>query len=236
MDSLPFNFMDIALIVVILISAVLAFMRGFVHEVLSIAAWIGAIVVTIFAFPYGQPFARQYIEIALLADAVTGLAIFVVALVIFTIVSHAISRNVRNSGLGAVDRSLGLLFGAFRGVVLICAAYLAMMWAIPKPEDRPLWIQNARSTPMVERGAVYLASLLPASILEQGEAAAESLTDDAENLIDAGEAVDSLTGTGGETTQEPADSGAESDGAEPDGSGYNDAERNQMNQVIQSTE
>jgi membrane protein required for colicin V production len=236
MDSLPVSFVDIILALVILISAVLAFVRGFVHEVLSIAAWIGAIIVTVFAFPHAQPFARTQIEMAILADAITGLAIFVVALVIFTIVSHAISRNVRNSSLGAVDRSLGLVFGAFRGVVLICAAYLAMMWAIPKPEDRPLWVQNARSRPLVEQGAVYLASLLPASIIERGEEAAGSLTDDAERLIDAGEAVDSLSGTGGETTPEPADSGTESDGAEPDGSGYNDAERNQMNQVIQSTE
>ncbi len=243
MDNLPVSFVDIVLIVVIVISAILAFMRGFVHEILSIAAWIGAAVVTYFAFPYGQPITRQYIELALLADIVTGLTIFVVALVIFTIVSNALSRNVKNSSLGAVDRSLGLLFGAFRGVVLICAAYLVMMWAIPKPEDRPLWILNARSGPMVERGAVYLASLLPASILEKGETALEDATDDAESLIDAGEAVDSLTGTGGGTDTEPtdsgtepADSGAESDGAEPEGSGYNDAERNQMNQVIKSTE
>lgn len=236
MDALPFSLVDIALIVVILISAALAFVRGFVHEVLSIAAWIGAIVVTIFAFPHAQPYTREYIEIAIVADAVTGLAIFIVALVIFTIVSHAISRNVRNSSLGAVDRSLGLVFGAFRGVVLICAAYLAMMWAIPKPEDRPLWVQNARGRPLVEQGAVYLASLLPASIIEKGEDAAGSLTEDAESLIDAGEAIDSLGGAGEGTGPDAPDSGAESDGAEDGRSGYNDAERNEMDRVIQSTE
>lgn len=236
MDNLPISWVDIILIAVILISAILAFTRGFVHEVLSIAAWIGAAVVTYFAFPYASPFVREQIELQLLADIVTGLTIFVLALVVFTIVSHALSRNVKNSSLGAVDRSLGLLFGAFRGIVLICAAYLIMMWVIPKPEDRPTWILNARATPMVEKGALYLASLLPASILEQGESAVGNAADDAESLIDTGEALDSLNGTGGETTQEPADSGAESDGAEPEGSGYNDAERNQMNQVIQSTE
>ncbi len=239
MENLPVSVVDIVLILVILTSAILAFMRGFVHEVLTIAAWIGAIVFTIFAFEPGLPYVQDYIANTMVANVVTGLTLFVVSLIVFTMVSHAISRNVKTSGLGAVDRSLGLLFGAARGIFLICAAYLVMMWAIPKPEDRPLWVQNARSTPMVEKGAVYLASLIPANILERGEDAIGSATeaaDNAESLIDAGEAVDSLTGTGSGDEAEPADSGAESDGAEPGGSGYNDAERNQMNQVIQSTE
>lgn len=236
MDQLPITVVDIVLALVVLISAALAFVRGFVHEVLGIAAWIGAIIITIFAFPHAQPYAREYINIALVADAVTGLAIFIVALVVFTIISHAASRNVRNSSLGAVDRSLGLVFGVVRGVALICAAYLAMMWAIPQPEDRPLWIQNARSQPLVEQGAVYLASLLPASILERGEDALGSAADaanDAETLIDAGEI---LSGSGSGTTSESTNSGADSDGAGTDRSGYNDAERNEMDRVIQSTE
>lgn len=246
MDNLPVSFVDIVLIAVILVSAILAFMRGFVHEVLTLAAWIGAVVVTVFVFEPALPYVQQFIASETIANVATGLGLFVVSLIVFTIVSHALSRNVRTSALGAVDRSLGLLFGAARGAFLICAAYLAMMWAIPKPEDWPLWIQNARSAPMVERGAVYLASLLPAEILERGEDAvgnAAEAADEAETLIDAGEAVDSLSGTGSGTDEEssdsgtePADSGAESDGAEPEGSGYNDAERNQMNQVIQSTE
>ena len=239
MDNLPISWVDVILLGVILISAILAFTRGFVHEVLTIAAWVGAIVVTLFTFELAQPLARQYITLTWLADVITGLAIFVVSLVIFTIVSHAISRNVRTSGLGAVDRSLGFLFGIARGAFLICVAYLGLMLWIPKMEDRPLWVQNARSTPMVERGAVYLASLLPEGFLERGEAAVDDLSgmkDDAETLIDAGETLDSLGGSDTGTVQEPADSGAESDGAEQEGSGYNDAERNQMNQVIQSTE
>jgi membrane protein required for colicin V production len=236
MDQLPVSFADIAVILVILISAALAFVRGFVREVLAIAAWVGAIAVTVYTFSYARPYTQQYIEMQLIADAVTGLGIFIVALVVFTIVSHTLSRNVRNSGLGAVDRSLGLLFGMVRGAALICAAYLAMMWAIPKPEDRPLWVQNAKSQPMVESGAEFIASLLPAEIIQSGEEAASSVTDRAEELIDAGEAVESLTGDGAGSRQDTTDSTDDSDDAEAGRSGYNDAERNQMDRVIQSTE
>ncbi|MEX1108182.1 MAG: CvpA family protein [Dongiaceae bacterium] len=230
MDDLPVSIVDLALIGVLILSALLAFVRGFVREVLSIGAWIGAIVATIYAFPYAQPYVREQIEIALLADAVTGLAIFIVALVILTVISHALSRNVRDSSLGAVDRSLGLLFGLVRGAVLICAAYLAMSWAIPKEEDRPTWILNARSTPLVERGAEFLASLLPAEIMQEGEDTAGGLRNDAEQLLEAGEAVETLTGTG------DTESGSDSDAAATPPSGYKDAERNDLDRLIESTE
>jgi membrane protein required for colicin V production len=236
LDDLPVSIVDLALVGVLAISALLAFVRGFVREVLSIGAWIGAIVVTIYAFPHAQPFMREQIDIALLADAVTGLAIFIVALVILTVISNALSRNVRDSALGAVDRSLGLLFGLVRGAVLICAAYLAMSWAIPKEEDRPDWILNARSEPLVERGAEFLASLLPAEIIQEGEETADGLVDDAEQLLEAGEAVETLTGTGTGSDTEEADTGTESDAAETPPSGYKDAERNDLERLIESTE
>ncbi|MDZ4737151.1 MAG: CvpA family protein [Rhodospirillaceae bacterium] len=232
MDDLPISIVDLALIGVLILSALLAFVRGFVREVLSIGAWIGAIVATIYAFPYAQPYVREQIEIALLADAVTGLAIFIVALVILTVISHALSRNVRDSSLGAVDRSLGLLFGLVRGAVLICAAYLAMSWAIPKEEDRPAWILNARATPLVERGAEFLASLLPAEILQDGEDTAGGLRNDAEQLLEAGEAVETLTGTGSGESE----TGSNSDAAETPPDGYKDAERNDLDRLIESTE
>ena len=236
MDQLPFSFVDIAIVLVILISAVLAFVRGFVREVLTIAAWVGAIAVTVYLFDYVSPYVLQYIEVKFVAHLATGLGIFIVALIIFTIISHAMSRNVRDSALGAIDRSMGLLFGVLRGIVIICAIYLGVMWGIPKPEDRPLWIQNARSAPLIEKCAEYLASLLPATIIQSGEKAAGNLTDDAGRLIDAGQAVDALSEGATEGTENTTESGAESDGADEGRSGYNDAERNEMDRVIQSTE
>ncbi|MGA0394649.1 MAG: CvpA family protein, partial [Rhodospirillales bacterium] len=61
MDSLPVNATDLVIFVVLLISALLAFARGFVHELLSIVGWIGAIFATIYGYPYLKPFARDLI-------------------------------------------------------------------------------------------------------------------------------------------------------------------------------
>ena len=158
MNHLPFNLVDIAVIGVLIISGLMAFSRGLVREVLSIGAWVGAAVVTIYAFPHLRVYARGYVKNELLADIATGVAIFVVTLFVCTAVSHMLARNVRSSGFGALDRSLGFLFGLARGAVLVCLAYLLFLWIVPKPEDQPDAIKQAKSLPLIDAGATLIQS------------------------------------------------------------------------------
>ncbi|MDA0675754.1 MAG: CvpA family protein [Proteobacteria bacterium] len=160
MDSLPVNGVDLIVLAVLAVSAVLAWGRGFVHEVLAIGGWIGAIFVTIYAFPYVRPFARQLIAIELLADIAAGMVIFVVSLGVFSIVTRALSRRVQDSVLNILDRSLGFLFGLARGVVLVGLAYIGLEWMMP-PSEHPQWLRNARAMPAVEITADTLRSMVP---------------------------------------------------------------------------
>ncbi|MFE0755887.1 CvpA family protein [Inquilinus sp. NPDC058860] len=150
--------------IILAISAFLALARGFVAEVLSIAGWLGAALVTLWTFGDAKPYLRQYIEMQLLADILTGVGIFVVALVIFSTISHLIARVVKGSALSAVDRSLGFVFGVVRGAVLVCLAYLLLTWVFPETR-RPPWLENARMLPWVQAGAEYLKSLVPQEAL-----------------------------------------------------------------------
>jgi membrane protein required for colicin V production len=241
---------DLIIIAILALSALLAFMRGFVREVLSIGAWVGAALATIYGFPLAQPYARKYIEVALFADIAAGVAIFVLALIILTILSHALSKNVRDSALGAVDRSLGLLFGLVRGAVLVCLAYLVMAWAIPQ-EDRPGWVAQSRTLPLVQQGADLLLKILPESALKQGEDAVGAAATGIGQAIDTGKAVQTLTPSTPTAPAQPATNGASGgsgagtgDGgsAAPDSgggggtSGYNDAERKDLNRLLESTQ
>lgn len=133
-------------------------------EVLSIAGWLGAALVTLWTFNDAKPYLRQYIQMQLLADILTGVGIFVVALVIFSTISHLIARVVKGSALSAVDRSLGFVFGIVRGAVLVCLAYLLLTWVFPETR-RPPWLENARMLPWVQAGAEYLKSLVPQEAL-----------------------------------------------------------------------
>jgi membrane protein required for colicin V production len=164
LDSLPIAAGDIAILIILAISAFLALARGFVAEVLSIAGWLGAALVTLWTFNDARPYLRQYIEMQLLADILTGVAIFVVALVIFSTISHLVARVVKGSALSAVDRSLGFVFGVVRGAVLVCLAYLLLTWVFPETR-RPPWLENARMLPWVQAGAEYLKTLVPQEAL-----------------------------------------------------------------------
>ncbi len=160
MDVSSINLTDIAVALVVLFSGVFAFFRGFVHEVLAVASWVGAAAATLMIFPFAQPEVRKLIAIPLVADLATGVAIFLVVLVVLSILTRMLANRVRGSGLGPLDRSLGLVFGFFRGALLVSIAWLVLTWVLPR-EDYPGWLLQARTLPLVERGGTLLVGFLP---------------------------------------------------------------------------
>lgn len=192
---------DVGIIGILLISALWAFLRGFVREVLGVAAWVGAAFVTLYGFVYVRPYARQLIAIQFLADAVAGVILFVVSLILFSVISHAISSQVRDSALSAIDRSLGFVFGLLRGAVIVCIAYLLLKWAVPF-QDRPSWIMSARSLPAIEQGVAVLEQLIPRSARDRGASEADRVRQEAERAAGLARALSPPART--EPTQKPA--------------------------------
>ena len=168
MDSLPINVLDILILVVLGISGLLAFMAGLVHEVLRIGAWIGAGFITLYSYIPARNLARQFIEIKLAADIAAGVVVFLISLVLLNLLSRSLSKRVQDSSLGALDRSLGFLYGLVRGVVLISAAWILLAWLMP-PKDRPAWIEEARALPLVKLSASTLIGLVPRDIRQSSE-------------------------------------------------------------------
>lgn len=159
-ESLPINPADMIVIGIILLSGIFAFARGFVHEVLAVLGWFGAIVITIYAFPYLRHLPRPYLPSELISDIVTGTAIFIVSVTVLTYISHSLGERVRDSAVSALDRSLGFIFGLVRGAVIISVIWVVMAWAI-NAGDMPSWIKEARSLPLVQKGAELLVQLIP---------------------------------------------------------------------------
>ena len=178
---------DILIVALLLISAVLAMVRGFIREMLAIAAWLGAAAVAIYTFPYASPWVREQIGQELIADFIAGVSLFVISLIVLSILFHFLAKLVRGRAVNAVDRSLGFLFGLLRGAVLVCLAYLLLVWLFPDidrsvvagqtgpdaaqelgPDGEPVdqWRQivlETRSLPLVRRGALVLRGLIPES-------------------------------------------------------------------------
>lgn len=157
---MPFSWLDIILAAIMLISGFLAMLRGLTREVLSILSWALAAVATLFFFPMYRAQAQTYIEPALLADAILAGGIFLVVLIIVSLITVRISDGVLDSRIGALDRTLGFVFGLARGLVLVVIAYLFFTWLVPE-DTQPQWIRDARSLPILKQTGAGIVSLLP---------------------------------------------------------------------------
>lgn len=222
------NALDIIVIAVIALSALFAFARGFVKESLSIAAWVGAGLITLYGLPYLQPFAQRYIANPLIAKGAAGVALFIVSLIILSLLTSTISGHVKQSALSAVDRALGLLFGAFRGIVLACLGFIALSWAIPKETDWPGWVKSARTRAFLASGAEVLKSLVPSEARERGAAAAAEAQHSYDQAKEAEQMMRALTSP----AAPPAASKVPAASTPPPT--YKAGERRDMDRLIQS--
>jgi membrane protein required for colicin V production len=177
-----FTAVDIIVAIVMLGLAAFSFFRGFVHQVLAIGAWVGAVMATIHGFALARPFFRSHIDSALGADVATAAALFLVSLLVLSIATKAVSDRVRRSALNSVDSSLGFVFGLGMGAVLMSLAYLGV--TMLTGPDLPDWLAEAKTRPWLERGGNMLRDMAP-----EGFGAAEGKTrqvkDEAQTLIEA---------------------------------------------------
>ena len=136
---MPFTLLDGILLIVVLISAVLAMIRGFTREVFSIASWVAAAAAAYFFWDDLLPYVQRYIEDDKIALGVTVAGIFFVTLLVVSIITMRISDFVLDSRAGPIDRMLGFAFGAARGLLLVIIAVLFINFFIA-PDKQPEWI------------------------------------------------------------------------------------------------
>lgn len=146
-----FTLIDAAVGGIILISAVLAFARGFVREALAIAGWILASVVAFVFAPQAEPLVKEIPVVGeFLADscelAILGafVAVFAVALIVVSIFTPLFSSLVQKSALGGFDQGLGFFFGAIRGAILVAIAFVLYDRIVPAEQGLAM-IDGSRS-------------------------------------------------------------------------------------------
>lgn len=89
MDSFPINAVDLGIFAVLVLSGLLAFLRGFVAEIFSIAAWVGALAVSVYGYKPAVPFVTDLTGLdGTIADLVAGAVLFVVSLIVFMILAR----------------------------------------------------------------------------------------------------------------------------------------------------
>lgn len=157
--------LDIIVLLIVGVAAVGGFMRGFVQEVLSLAAWILAI----FAIRYLHTDLTEFLAGYIVTPTTAALLAFALLLLIpyaaMRLIAGRLGRATRNSVIGPFDRVLGFGFGAVKGVIVAVIAFSLLslgydtVWG---PKGRPEWIITARSYPFINAGSEAMVQLIEA--------------------------------------------------------------------------
>jgi len=214
------NPLDIGVIAVIGLSAVFAFARGFVRELLSIVAWVGAGFITLYGSDYVNTIIEPMVRNPLLAKLIAWGGLFIASLVVLTIVTGIIARAVGSSSLSPLDRTLGFIFGLLRGAFILCLAYLVLD-LVPVP-DRPGWIKEAKSASYLQQGAEMLRTMLP-DTWRKNSTAAEDVIKTVSPAIEAQKAMRALTNPTAAPSTAPA---------QPPAPTYKQSDQRELDRII----
>jgi len=140
---MPITWLDILLLGVMLVSGLLAMIRGFMREILSITAWAAAAVATLLAYPRLLPIAKANISSDIVATGAVIGGVFLITLLIVSILTVRISDMILDSRIGALDRTLGFLFGLGRGLIIVVVAFLFFAWLVPGSKQPDGVLQEA---------------------------------------------------------------------------------------------
>lgn len=152
--------LDGVVIAVIFISAILAMFRGFVREVLSIAAWVAAAILAYVFYADLLPYVSEYVANPSVAVGLSAAAVFLVSLIVVSLITMKISDFVMDSPVGALDRLIGFIFGAARGLLLVVVAVIFFNWLVEQP-NRPAWVTTAASYPQLSQLGNQLLTAIP---------------------------------------------------------------------------
>jgi membrane protein required for colicin V production len=157
---MPFSWLDVILVVIMLVSGFLAMVRGFTREVLSIFSWAMAAVAALYLTPRYSSVLSPYIDNPTVAMIAFAAGVFLITLIIVSLITFRISDRVLDSRVGALDRTFGFLFGLARGFLLVAIVFI-LFSALAR--DQPAWILEARSYPILKQTQVAIESLIPAN-------------------------------------------------------------------------
>ncbi|MGI8724182.1 MAG: CvpA family protein [Methyloceanibacter sp.] len=155
---MPISWLDVILIAIMLVSGFLAMVRGFTREVLSIFSWAVAAVAALYLTPKYWHSIEPYFPSPSIAQIVFAAGVFILTLIIVSLITFRISDRVLDSRVGALDRTLGFIFGLARGFLLVAIVFI-LFTALAR--DQPDWVRNAKSYPILQQTQVAIESLMP---------------------------------------------------------------------------
>ena len=148
---------------ILLASGLLALIRGFVREALSVTAFVAAALATLWSLPVFRGPAAELVQPGIIGVIGVGAFVFILIYLAVTFVTSSLSKGLKSGeDVSVVDRTLGFAFGIVRGLVLLGLGVIFFS-GMDETGQPPRWITEARIYPLVNASARALQALAPES-------------------------------------------------------------------------
>ncbi len=236
---------DVIAAIILLASVIISILRGFVREVLTIFGIFGGFLAAYIGGPLLSPTIKGWLGVTesegeperffdiipypMLADWISYAVIFVVFVIILSVISHFLASSINDIGLGAVDRTLGMVFGLVRGVLFLGLIYLPIYYLVDDEQAEDWgWLNNSKSRVYLEAASGWISGFIP-------EGSMESISEATQEIEEKNEARKKLQELNvltpePEPKEEPQKTPAKDDAA---AEGYSEDSRNDMDRLFE---
>lgn len=188
--------LDIIVLVILLFSTGIAFFRGFIREALTVVTLILSMAAAHFLGPLLEPAMGQWIGIEQGADPgkflgvipkdlaaiiLSKAAFFFGVMIALSITTHFFAEYIKSIGLGAIDRSMGALFGFVRALLVVLLLYLPLHILLNE-ETKQSWFDGSKSYVYLESGSEFIAQQMPEDFIQEKFEKAQETVDEAPEM------------------------------------------------------
>ena len=159
---LKVNLLDFIVVIIFIYSIIQCYIKGFSLSFISFMKWVFALVLTIILVPKLQPWVSEYIESDFINNLGLGIAVFICTIFLTIVAGKSLSRAITWTGLGAIDKTFGLIFGFFKGYIVSICVFSLLNWFYPY-QNWGISAEEAISFNLVKKGSEILIDEFPSN-------------------------------------------------------------------------
>ena len=154
------SILDLVYLIITILSLIKCYIKGFVLSLLTMAKWLLAYVLTLIIFPRVKPYVKNFIDNEYILDIVLGISIFIIIIFFILLVNKGISKAVKYTGLGNLDKIFGFFFGFVRSYIIAVCIFSAAH-VVYNHDKWPINHNKSYIFPYLKKGSNYLLKEFP---------------------------------------------------------------------------